>query len=319
MEGADQTDHHGHRLCGGHRSRRDHCRAGLLLGWLGLAIGALGTATVVVVYWLWMQRWQHRWGATDEEVHRAMPSDDLITNAASTPERSRSRPHPNRSGRGWCSSVRAGPAGTARLGLDRQRRPAQRRPHHRPPPRPEGGRPDPDASRDGTTGSGDPAQPLPGRQRQERSQLVPGAVSDARRLSAGEPVAGELAPDPGQRLLDPDQRPGPFIMERKMLKGIKARAERAVSSREDSTATRSPDRESRFDFIWSLPSNLHLPALHAAVAARHGGGLGGRRRPVRRPAQRVATGSYRRSCCAPDDISVGFGMALAIPTQSWSA
>jgi hypothetical protein len=107
--------------------------------------------------------------------------------------------------------------------------------------------------------------------------------------------------------------PGPFIMERKMLKGIKARAERAVSSREDSTATRSPDRESRFDFIWSLPSNLHLPALHAAVAARHGGGLGGRRRPVRRPAQRVATGSYRRSCCAPDDISVGFGMALAIP------
>jgi hypothetical protein len=53
-------------------------------GWLGLAIGALGIMTVLVAYRLWIQPWQHRWGATDEEVHRAMPGDDLIPDAAST-------------------------------------------------------------------------------------------------------------------------------------------------------------------------------------------------------------------------------------------
>jgi hypothetical protein len=56
----------------------------LTLGWLGLAIGGLGTATVLGVYRIRVQPWQHRWGATDEEVHRAMPGDDLIPEAAST-------------------------------------------------------------------------------------------------------------------------------------------------------------------------------------------------------------------------------------------
>jgi len=54
------------------------------LGWLGLAVGAVGTVGVLGVYRLWVQPWQHRWGATDEEVHRAMPGDDLIPGAAST-------------------------------------------------------------------------------------------------------------------------------------------------------------------------------------------------------------------------------------------
>jgi hypothetical protein len=56
----------------------------IALGWPGLAIGALGTTIVLVVYRLWIQPWQHRWGATDEEVRRAMPGDDLIADAAST-------------------------------------------------------------------------------------------------------------------------------------------------------------------------------------------------------------------------------------------
>jgi len=55
-----------------------------MLGWLGLAIGALGTITVLGAYRLWIQPWQHRWGATDEEIRRAMPGDDLIPDAAST-------------------------------------------------------------------------------------------------------------------------------------------------------------------------------------------------------------------------------------------
>ena len=55
-----------------------------LFGWLGLGIDALGTVAVLGAYRLWIQPWQHRWGATDEEVGRAMPGDDLIPGAAST-------------------------------------------------------------------------------------------------------------------------------------------------------------------------------------------------------------------------------------------
>ena len=55
-----------------------------MLGWHGLAISALGTIAVLGAYRLWIQPWQHRWGATDEEVRRAMPGDDLIPDAGST-------------------------------------------------------------------------------------------------------------------------------------------------------------------------------------------------------------------------------------------
>jgi hypothetical protein len=117
------------------------------LGWLGLAMGTVGTAAVLGVYRLWVQPWQHRWGATDEEVHRAMPDDDLIPGAAST-----TRDCHRRSTR----------AGLAVAGPDRLRpgRLVQlrridndgRQPH---PPRAAsaaGGRPDPDASGDGPAG-----------------------------------------------------------------------------------------------------------------------------------------------------------------------
>jgi hypothetical protein len=55
-----------------------------MLGWPGLAIGALGTIVVLGAYRLWIQPWQHRWGATDQEVRRAMPGDDVVPDAAST-------------------------------------------------------------------------------------------------------------------------------------------------------------------------------------------------------------------------------------------
>ena len=57
---------------------------GALFGWRGLAIGMLGAAVVLVAYRLLLQPWQLRWGATDHEVGRAMPGDDLILDAAST-------------------------------------------------------------------------------------------------------------------------------------------------------------------------------------------------------------------------------------------
>jgi hypothetical protein len=54
----------------------------ILLGRLGLVMAALGASTVLVVYRLWVQPWQHRCGATDEEVRRPMPGDDLIPDAS---------------------------------------------------------------------------------------------------------------------------------------------------------------------------------------------------------------------------------------------
>lgn len=56
----------------------------VLLGWLGLAIGVAGATAVLVVYRVLVQPWQHHWGATYEEVGRAMPGDDLLPVAAST-------------------------------------------------------------------------------------------------------------------------------------------------------------------------------------------------------------------------------------------
>jgi len=56
----------------------------VMFGRRGLAIGTLGTIAVLVAYRLWIQPWQHRWGATDEEVGRPMPGDDLIPDAATT-------------------------------------------------------------------------------------------------------------------------------------------------------------------------------------------------------------------------------------------
>jgi hypothetical protein len=57
---------------------------GTLLGWSGLAIGVAGVVVALAGYRLVVQPWQHRWGATDEEVGRAMPGDEVVPGAAST-------------------------------------------------------------------------------------------------------------------------------------------------------------------------------------------------------------------------------------------
>jgi hypothetical protein len=49
---------------------------------LYVALILLGAGAVAVVaYLLVIRRWQVRWGATDEEVERAMPGDDLVADA----------------------------------------------------------------------------------------------------------------------------------------------------------------------------------------------------------------------------------------------
>ena len=53
--------------------------------WRGLAVGALAAAVVVVGYFAWIGPRLRRWGASDEEVARAMPGDVLLgRDAAST-------------------------------------------------------------------------------------------------------------------------------------------------------------------------------------------------------------------------------------------
>jgi hypothetical protein len=54
----------------------------VLIIWLGpvigLAVGLSVGAVVVATYAALLGPWQRRWGATDEEVRRAMPGDDLL-------------------------------------------------------------------------------------------------------------------------------------------------------------------------------------------------------------------------------------------------
>jgi hypothetical protein len=51
----------------------------------GLVLGLAIAAVVVGTYLLWIGPWQRRWGATDDEVRRPLPGDELLgAGAAST-------------------------------------------------------------------------------------------------------------------------------------------------------------------------------------------------------------------------------------------
>ncbi len=55
------------------------------LGWMsGLALSMGIFGLLAVLYFCVVKPWQMRWGATDEEVTRTMPGDELIPNAGST-------------------------------------------------------------------------------------------------------------------------------------------------------------------------------------------------------------------------------------------
>lgn len=48
----------------------------------GIVRGGLGVATVAIAAYVWIVRpWTMRWGATDEEVERAMPGDGVVARA----------------------------------------------------------------------------------------------------------------------------------------------------------------------------------------------------------------------------------------------
>ena len=59
----------------------------LLGGWAGLVAGVAVAAAVLGAYRRWAQPWQHRWGATDEEVAAALPGDEIIPDATGSTTR----------------------------------------------------------------------------------------------------------------------------------------------------------------------------------------------------------------------------------------
>jgi hypothetical protein len=205
------------------------------LGWLGLALAAVGTVAVLGVYRLWLQPWQHHWGATDEEVHRPMPGDDLIPGAAST-TRAITIAAPNQQVWPWLVQLGYGRAGWYSYDwIDNDGRPSADRilPElqqlHR----------------------GDQIPMLPDmgpriREIEANHYFVAGdhqgstwclalyPTPDGCRLVSRWRARWHLTPAKAFRILISD--PGPFIMERKMLKGIKARAEHAVHAQLPSTA-----------------------------------------------------------------------------------
>jgi len=205
------------------------------LGWLGLAVGAVGTVAVLGVYRLWVQPWQHRWGATDEEVHRAMPGDDLIPGAAST-TRAIAIAAPPEQVWPWLVQIGYGRAGWYSYDwIDNDGRPSADRIL-------------PELQQ---LGVGDRILMLP--------EMGPPVLESQpnRYFVAGDQEGPTwclaLYPTPGGCRLVSRWRaawhmtladafwilisdPGPFIMERRMLKGIKARAERAAHARTEPAA-----------------------------------------------------------------------------------
>jgi hypothetical protein len=201
----------------------------IMLGWSGLAIGALGAMIVLMGYRLLVQPWQHRWGATDEDVCRAMPGDDLVPDAASTTRAIAIAARPEQV---WPWLVQLG---YRRAGW---------------------------YSYDGIDNDGQPSADriipqLQALQAGDQILMLPGmgprvrAIQPYRYFVAGDQHAGSwclaLYPTPsGCRLVSRWRvswpltvatafwilvsDPGAFVMERKMLKGIKARAERSARS-----------------------------------------------------------------------------------------
>jgi hypothetical protein len=209
----------------------------VLLGWPGLAIGVAGAMAVLVVYRVLVQPWQHRWGATDEEVGRAMPGDDLLPVAAST-TRAISVAAPPEQIWPWLLQLGYGRAGWYSYDwIDNDGHPSADRiiPELQ------------------ELGVGDQIPMLPGmgprvREIQPDRSLVAGddggtwclalyPTAQGCRLVSRWRVNWPLTPATAFWIFLSD--PGAFIMERRMLKGVRDRAERATTARPNLTATTS--------------------------------------------------------------------------------
>jgi len=201
---------------------------GLLGPWPGLAVGALGAAAVLVAYRRWAQPWQHRWGATDEEVGVAMPGDELIPDAASTTRAITIAARPEQV---WPWLVQLGYGRAGWYSYDW-------------------------IDNDGRRSADRVVPELQDLEVGDQIPMIPGvgprvrAIEPDRHLVAGDvdggtwcltlrPVAGgarlvsrwrvRWARTPATAFWILLSDPGAFIMERRMLKGLKARVERAAA------------------------------------------------------------------------------------------
>ena len=202
----------------------------LALGpWAGLGAGVLGAAAVLVAYRLVAQPWQHRWGATDEEVAAALPGDELIPDATGSTTRAIAVAAPPERVWPWLVQLGYGRAGWYSYDW---------------------------IDNDGRRSADRVVPELQDLRVGDQILMIPGtgprvrAIEPGRFLLAGDTDGGTwcLAVRPaagGTRLvsrwrvrwpLTPATAfwtllsdPGAFVMERRMLKGIKARAERAAA------------------------------------------------------------------------------------------
>jgi hypothetical protein len=202
----------------------------LVLGvWRGLAVG-LGAATaVLVLYRSRIQPWQHRWGATDDEVRRPMPGDEVVDAARST-TRAISIAEPAEGVWPWLVQIGYGRAGWYSYDwIDNDGRPSADR----------------ILAEFQDLRVGDQIVMVPGMGPRVRS------IEPGRWILSGDEETGTwclaLYPmaDGGTRLVSRWRQdwpitpatafwilisdPGAFIMERRMLKGIKERAEGATA------------------------------------------------------------------------------------------
>jgi hypothetical protein len=201
--------------------------------WLGLGITAAAAVTILLLYILVIAPWQHRWGATDQEVTRTLPGDDIAVPHLGSVTRAITIAAPPEQVWPWLVQIGLDRAGWYSYDwIDNDGRPSADRiiPEFQ------------------DLHVGQMITMMPGYGPRMRSfdpgrYLLAGDAEDGTWCLALEPVEEgtrlisrwrlnrTITPANAFFMLLSD--PGAFIMERKMLKGIKARAERTATGKEN--------------------------------------------------------------------------------------